>query len=114
MYHFFQLTYSIPHYEWESHKGPDVEFASGIAEESKINLTNFIIQWNQYVDNQNRSSFWINLFASLTYFISAFMSVIAMFLPGEYNIKKTAKNMYRKFITSKSYNTFKRNFKRTK
>jgi len=73
LYHFYQLFYPIPHFQWKSHEF-DTEFYSGTASEVKINLTNFITQWNKYVDRQNSSSFVINLITFITCGISAYLA----------------------------------------
>lgn len=74
VYHFVQLFHSVPHFEWDSPKSLDVEFYNGIANENKFNLTKFVAQWNEYVDRQNTSSFWINLIAAVSYMFTAALS----------------------------------------
>jgi hypothetical protein len=100
VYHFCQLNHSYPRFEWEPHEGRP-QFYSGTAEENKINLTNFIAQWNEYIYKQNKSSHQLNLIAAISYLITAIMSCIAMFIPGPHNIKDTANYLYEKCTQSK-------------
>ena len=91
MYHFLQLFHSIPHFELQSKKEADNDFYNSVAIENKINMTNFATRWNEYVDEENRASFKNNLIATITYLVSTIMSLIALFLPGPYNIREIVK-----------------------
>lgn len=102
VYHFVKLYHSYPRFEWEAYKGDlDSEFLGAGQAEIEMNLSKFITQWNEYIDEQNKSSFRLNLIAAISYLFAAIMSGIAMFIPGPHNIRDTGKYLYGKCIQSK-------------
>ncbi len=88
---------------WKSHKGTGTSFYNPKAIENRANLTEFINQWNEYVNKQNKTSFWLNLIAGISYLITAIMSFIAILLPGPYNIKDTKNYIYSHWAKAKTY-----------
>jgi len=90
LYHFSQLSFSIPSFTLKPHKGNGTQFYNPKAIENRANLTGFINQWNKYVNQQNRISFWLNIFTAITYLISAFMSFISSGFVDKNKIKKAA------------------------
>ena len=105
VYHIFQLKHSYPCFEWEAFTGHGVgvDFFSPSAIETRINVEKFIKQWNQYIDQQNKNSFNLNVVAAVGYLFTSLMAFIAMLIPGPYNIKDTANYLYRKHTNSSFY-----------
>lgn len=100
VHHFVQLNHSYPCFDWVLEEGLAVEFYSGTAKENRINLTKFVTQWNEYIHDQNETSFRLNLTAAISYLITATMSCIAMFIPGPYNIRDFSRYLYKRCAQS--------------
>lgn len=94
IYHFDQSGHSYPRFEWETSDSGGVDLQGPSIIETRKNLEKFVKQWNDYIDQQNKSSFRINTIAAIGYLITAIMSFIAMFLPGPYKIKDTRNYLY--------------------
>ena len=113
VYHLAQLKHPYKHFEWEaltSH-GVDSDFFSPSAIETRYNVKKFIRQWNQYIDQQNKISYYINFIAAIGYLCASFMALIAMILPGPYNIKNTTNYLHEKCANSNLYKIYIRQIK---
>jgi hypothetical protein len=93
-YHFNQTRHSYPRFEWETIDSGGLNFIGPNIIETRKNLELFVKQWNDYIDQQNKSFSRINTIAAIGYLITAAMSFIAMLLPGPYKIKDTANYLY--------------------
>ena len=112
--HFAQAFQLYPHFEWQKYDGKDIfmSFANLEARETLLNVKKFIAEWNQYIEQQSRSSRRINLIAGIAYLFTSLMAFVSMLLPGPYNIKDIANCLYSKSTNSSIYKTYKRKFKK--
>lgn len=93
VYSFIQLTHSIPEFKWVNYPvgGGGGDFHSSTAQNVGKNLNYFIMDWNKYVEEQNRLNFWRNLISAIVFLISAIVSFSSI---GSDNIKNVAKYLY--------------------
>ena len=113
VYHYDQSKQTYPLFQWTSLDSRGIEFGfyNFSAIETRHNFENFANQWNTYIDDQNRKSHAVNRIAAITYFISSFMALIAMLIPGPYNIKNTICCLYKKCIQASALKRFLRQTK---